>query len=83
MQFNNLPNSTSLSYKQAGRFYIGSTSTGMAKREFNRMAKYRLAKDGTPVHVELAVKYWSRRSDFSNYCNSNCFFFNISRSLDF
>ena len=66
MQFN-LPNSTSLSYKQAGRFYIGSTSIGMAKREFNRMAKYRLAKDGTPVHVELAVKYWSRRSDFSNF----------------
>ena len=58
MQFN-LPNSTSLSYKQAGRFYIGSTSIGMAK--------YRLAKDGTPVHVELAVKYWSRRSDFSNF----------------
>ena len=66
MQFN-LPNSTSLSYKQAGRFYIGSTSIGMAKREFNRMAKYRLAKDGTPVHVELAVKYWSRRSDLSNF----------------
>ena len=66
MQFN-LPNSTSLSYKQAGRFYIGSTSIGMAKREFNRMAKYRLAKDGTPVHVELAVKHWSRRSDFSNF----------------
>ena len=66
MQFN-LPNSTSLSYKQAGRFYIGSTSIGMAKREFNRMAKYRLAKAGTPVHVELAVKYWSRRSDFSNF----------------
>ena len=63
MQFN-LPNSTSLSYKQAGRFYIGPTSIGMAKREFNRMAEYRLAKDGTPVHVELAVKYWSRRSDF-------------------
>ena len=57
MQFN-LPNSTSLSYKQAGRFYIGPTSIGMAKREFNRMAKYRLAKDGTPVHVELAVMYW-------------------------
>ena len=57
MQFN-LPNSTSLSYKQAGRFYIGPTSIGMAKREFDRMAKYRLAKDGLPVHVELAVKYW-------------------------
>ena len=39
-------------------FYIGPTSIGMAKREFDRMAKYRLAKDGTPVHVELAVKYW-------------------------
>ena len=61
------PTPTSLSYKQAGRFYIGSTSIGMAKREFNRMAKYRLAKAGTPVHVELAVKYWSRRSDFSNF----------------
>ena len=57
MQFN-LPNSASLSYEQAGRFYIGPTSIGMAKREFDRMAKYRLAKDGTPVHVELAVKYW-------------------------
>ena len=42
----------------AGRFYIGPTSIRMAKREFNRMAKYRLAKDRTPVHVELAVRYW-------------------------
>ena len=57
MQFN-LPNSASLSYEQAGRFYIGPTSIGMAKREFDRMAKFRLAKDGTLVHVELAVKYW-------------------------
>ena len=38
-----------------------------AKREFNRLAKYRQVKDGTPVHVELAVKYWSRRSDFSHF----------------
>jgi len=68
MQFN-LPNSTSLSYKQAGRFYTGPTSIGMAKREFNRMAKYRLAKDGTPVHVELAVKYWCR-TDFVIIWNS-------------
>ena len=37
---------------------IGPTSIRMAKREFNRLAKYRLAKDRTPVHVELAVKYW-------------------------
>ena len=61
------PTPLHFSYKQAGRFYIGSTSIGMAKREFNRMAKYRLAKAGAPVHVELAVKYWSRRSDFSNF----------------
>ena len=63
----NLPNTISCLYKQAGRFYIGSTSIGMAKREFNRMAKYRLATAGNPVHVELAVKYWSRRSDFVEF----------------
>jgi hypothetical protein len=51
-------------YSQHGRFYIGSTSIGVAKRDFNRMAKLRQAKLGKAAHAELAIKYWARRSDF-------------------
>lgn len=67
LPFHPPPLSSNPKYKQSGRFYIGSTSIGMAKREFNRMAKFKLAREGNPVHVELAVKYWSRRSDFFQY----------------
>ena len=51
-------------YRQHGRFYIGSTSIGVTKRDFNRMAKLRQVKLDKAVHAELAIKYWARRSDF-------------------
>ena len=54
-------------YHQHGRFYIGSTSIGASKREFNRMAKLRQIRHKMPVSTELALQYWARRSDFEMF----------------
>ena len=67
MPFHNFGNRQSLAYRQFGKFYIGSTSIGAAKREFNSLAKLKMARAGQPVHVELAVKYWAKRQDFEQF----------------
>ena len=54
-------------YHQHGRFYLGSTSIGASKREFNRMAKLRQIRHKMPVSTELALQYWARRSDFEMF----------------
>ena len=64
MQFHELTCCQPWVYRQHGRFYIGSTSIGVTKRDFNRMAKLRQVKLDKAVHAELAIKYWARRSDF-------------------
>ena len=54
------------SYHQQGLAYVGSTSIGVAKREFNRASKYRQLKESKAVHVELALRYWHSHNNFED-----------------
>ena len=38
---------------QHGHFYVGSTAVSVAKRDFNRQAKFKQLHNGQAVHVEL------------------------------
>ena len=56
-------------YHQQGLAYVGSTSIGVAKREFNRASKHRQLQENKAVHVELALRYYS--SSHHNFADSN------------
>lgn len=53
-------------YHQQGLAYVGSTSIGVAKREFNRASKHRQLQENKAVHVELALRYWSSHNNFED-----------------
>ena len=49
-----------------GRWYVGSTSCGMSKREWNRLTKIRQLKSQMPVKAELAAKWWASNNNYDS-----------------
>ena len=54
-------------FHQLPKFYIGSTSVGITKREFNRQTRLRQTDAGDPVKVELAIRWWSSTKSYAIY----------------
>ena len=52
----------------AQMMYIGSTSLGVTKREYNRCSKIRQVHRGRLPKAELAVQYWSDSGTYFHYC---------------
>ena len=61
------PDSPQYGYTQHGHFYVGSTAVSLAKRDFNRQAKFKQLCNGQAVHVELSLRYWSPSGNFHIY----------------
>ena len=48
------PDSSHFGYTQHGHVYVGSTAVSVAKRNFNRQAKFKQLRNGQAVHAELS-----------------------------
>lgn len=49
-----------------GHCYVGSTSIGAARRDFNRAAKIKQLQQRQVVHVELSLRYWAERPNYTS-----------------
>ena len=54
-------------YHQRGHTYIGSTGTGIAKREYNRHAKLKQLQHKRPISAELSLRYWHSQQTLHHY----------------
>lgn len=59
------PESKHLRFTQKGHCYVGSTSIGAARRDFNRSAKLKQLQQRQAVQVELSLRYWADRPSFA------------------
>ena len=54
-------------YHQHGHTYIGSTSIGIPKREYNRHAKLKQLHNNHPISAELSLRYWHSQNTLHQY----------------
>lgn len=49
------------------KWYIGSTSCGIVKREWNRLTKIRQLVEKQPIKAELAAQLWASNGNYEQY----------------